>query len=799
MKKYCCLLFFLPLLAGAGEIKFESGFENGLSDWVVFKTRAEIAVANEAAAGKQALEVRFDPGSTPGTRHGGVIGSKEFKVSKGIYRVTGKIRLAEGYGATVGIEFYNDANAKVGNNGHHFGSAPASPEDWINFDFTGACYTEDASRATVKLYLPTNIKQRVLLDDIRVEELPSSPQPPPWEPQYKIRPEEKNRLTPADFPGPDGIVYPDFSRAGVRPGVHDRPGVQRVTLKAKEGDDLLLPLRQAIAALPPEGGTIEIPAGNFQLKGFLVITRDFVTLKGAGRDRTRIDLTYDPGDNRVDLYGVSEGSRLAPKQSIHLYARPQGMRTLKLEVDGKAFGSFTRGLHSGNRSWLVARLPDGLTPGKHRLRGTALYQDGKTFTAEAEITLDPKAAPTLPDSDPSGVIHFLGKGFTSGDFRIAGDGRRGSSSVALRDAKHPFKAGDAVILRALETPERRAVTGNACNWGSFRSTHLFIEKVEGTKLTFNQPLRLDYPERDQSFVRKFDVVRGGRVEGMTLEMKHDFWSSAVFFGYAVDCLARDLKVIKCGRNPVYAAHVKFCSILNCEFDDAWYKGGGGTAYVGWENASDCLTDGVVARKMRHAPVVQWGASGNVIRNGTFHGGDAQWHAGWANENLFENCVVVSDTRENGGYGNAFWASAPEDGAHGPNGPRNVVYNCDTYSIATAVLLGGMNENWIFAHNRLRVKEGGGFFFKNGSFDHILLGNTVILEDKRSPFLLYANPNCGGVELLGNTFSGGSGQWYEGLQKPAVLRDNRVVPLDPKLPRPKPAVPSIYQWQLDQRK
>ena len=203
--------------------------------------------------------------------------------------------------------------------------------------------------------------------------------------------------------------------------------------------------------------------------------------------------------------------------------------------------------------------------------------------------------------------------------------------------------------------------------------------------------------------------------------------------------------------------------------------------------------------MRHAPVVQWGASGNVIRNGVFSHCDAQWHAGWSTENLFENCTVISDTKEFGGYGYAFFASAPEDGAHGPNGPRNVIYNCDAYSIGTGVWLGGMNENWIFAYNRFRVKQGSAFFLKTAGFDHILKGNVAILEDKTSPFVLFTTPDCSGVELIGNTLSGGNGKLFEGMHKPLVEKDNRVIPLDPELPRPTPAVPSIYEWQMKHRK
>ena len=37
----------------------------------------------------------------------------------------------------------------------------------------------------------------------------------PWERQYKIKPNQKARLTAADVIGPDGIVYPNWTKCGV--------------------------------------------------------------------------------------------------------------------------------------------------------------------------------------------------------------------------------------------------------------------------------------------------------------------------------------------------------------------------------------------------------------------------------------------------------------------------------------------------------------------------------------------------------------------------------------------------------
>jgi hypothetical protein len=185
----------------------------------------------------------------------------------------------------------------------------------------------------------------------------------------------------------------------------------------------------------------------------------------------------------------------------------------------------------------------------------------------------------------------------------------------------------------------------------------------------------------------------------------------------------------------------------------------------------------------------------VIRNSVFHESDMQWHAGWTNENLFENCVVTS-VQDHGSYGFGAWASPPEDTAHGPNGPRNVVYNCDISSPRAGLWMGGMNENWLILHNRFVVENGQGVFAKDSSFDHIIRGNVFVLRDGSSPMVYLASPDCIGVELIGNTLYGGNGELCDGAGEPAALDGNQVLPLTDNAPRPRPAAASIYDWQQE---
>jgi hypothetical protein len=203
---------------------------------------------------------------------------------------------------------------------------------------------------------------------------------------------------------------------------------------------------------------------------------------------------------------------------------------------------------------------------------------------------------------------------------------------------------------------------------------------------------------------------------------------------------------------------------------------------------------IVTYKLRHAPLFQWGASGCVIRKGIFHESDAQWHSGWTHENLIELCTVTS-VQGHGSYGYGMWASPPEDTAHGPNGPRNVVYNCDIRSVKAGLWMGGMNENWLILYNRFIADQQQGVFAKTASFDHIFKDNVFVLKDENAPMIFLASPDCIGIEAYGNTCYGGNGTLVDGPGQLALEQDNRMLPYTTDHQRPLPEVPSIYEWQL----
>jgi hypothetical protein len=60
-------------------------------------------------------------------------------------------------------------------------------------------------------------------------------------------------------------------------------------------------------------------------------------------------------------------------------------------------------------------------------------------------------------------------------------------------------------------------------------------------------------------------------------------------------------------------------------------------------------------------------------------------------------------------------------------------------------------------------------------------------------IFLATADCIGVEITGNRLYGGNAKIADGSAGPVLLEDNQAFPLA-DVPRPEPAITSIYEWQ-----
>lgn len=415
--------------------------------------------------------------------------------------------------------------------------------------------------------------------------------------------------------------------------------------------------------------------------------------------------------------------------------------------------------------------------------------------------------------EPSAFL-FKGGALEPLERPLAADGKRGDTVLSLNTIGD-LQVGDKIMLRAPVTARWRAITKDQSPgaWGN-RSNYYEIRAINttGNTIAIGQPLRIDFPVIDGSNLRRMFPIQRCGVEALTIEHTDTLPIHTVSSQWAWNCWVKNVRVLNSGRSGVHWMSAKWCEVRDCEFDSCWNHGGGGMGYGGFTQASDCLMDGCQWINYRHAPMVQFGAQGNVIRNCTMEGSDAQWHAGWSTENLFENCVILpprttfTDSTPRykaggyGAYGFGMYSTPSNDTDHGPNGPRNVVYNCDVRSQRDGVYGRGASENWLFLHNRFVVDGigAGGFYAESGFFDTIIRNNVFVLKDSAKPMLYLRTPDCVGIELVGNTVYGGSGAIVAGVADAALNQGNQALPAVELAaatpPRPVATPASIYLWQ-----
>lgn len=398
------------------------------------------------------------------------------------------------------------------------------------------------------------------------------------------------------------------------------------------------------------------------------------------------------------------------------------------------------------------------------------------------------------DSKSDGIILFTGQDALS-EHALIRDAKRGSTRLALKSVDG-LKEGTWLRLHAPATQEWRKLAGGVTTpWDQYRLYMVRVENVEHGEVSINQPVRIDFPCRDGSKAYRMEPISGCGVEDFSItQAQKPPKIQTILFKHAVNCWAKGIRVDMTGRNPVYAMTSKWITIKDCEFNGSWDCGGGGTGYVGFEGGWDCLMENVKSTDMRHAPCLEWGSSGCVIRNSTFINSDAQCHSGWCHENLFENCVVVRPSLHSSN-GHGFYTTSPTDRLHGPIGPRNVIYNCDFAMIpGSGLVLSGMNENWIVLYNRFDSRSEG-IACLGVNFDHVIAHNVFVVRDSHKSMVVLETPYPYGIEVKSNRLYGGNGLFLSGNAQGAVAADNTAHSLVEELPpRPKPAVPSIYEWQ-----
>jgi hypothetical protein len=108
------------------------------------------------------------------------------------------------------------------------------------------------------------------------------------------------------------------------------------------------------------------------------------------------------------------------------------------------------------------------------------------------------------------VILFAGAAHGP-QIKLTQDGQRGDLWLELESAEG-LAVGDKLFVDGPATERWKQLTQNACRWGSYRRYAVRVVQVQGERVRLEQPLRIEFPVIDGSYVRKMHPIEWCGVE-----------------------------------------------------------------------------------------------------------------------------------------------------------------------------------------------------------------------------------------------------------------------------------------------
>ena len=659
----------------------------------------------------------------------------------------------------------------------------------------------------IRIVLTKTGNENCYVDDLRVEALTEKRQLLGSE---STPPEKKYGRNSLLLPGPDGVLYPNFTGAGLRNWVSHEECVIRVRdfggIPDDELDDSEAIRRACEKAAAEGGGIVQLEAGTYRLEQKIMVEADGVVIRGAGRDKTSLIGTLPASG--VVILPQSIGPNICKWTNVELYFPLRGAWRVLLESGSVRLGEWTdlsklrplpRAEEYTKISVSGSTIAKTLPGGRREFRLSVQYEDGKVREVRSVFHVRNRPGDYYRGEYENAYLTFAGRHLSAPASRIPlrTGIRRGDRRFELADASR-FRKGGWISIAAPNTKKWKSLTANQCPWSFDREFIAEIESVEGRTVTVMQPFRQDFPLEDGPYATPFLPIQFCGVEDFRMEqtgsLQKELKIGTIHFLNAVNCRALRMEIVRTGGKPLHFTAARNCLLSDAVIRDAWNPQQS-LSYVGFDRAYDCRMEYVKTFRMRHAPIFNIRCSGNVIRASTFHESDAQWHMAWCRDNLLEQCRITTTDRRYSSYGYAFYSTPSDDSMHGSNGPFNVIYNCESTSLKSAVYLGGMNRNWRIVYNRFLVEKGPGIIARLNSCDNLVMGNLFLLKDEKSPMVWSEFLGNRGDRLIRNTVCGGNGTLWLGPGAPDEISGNRFLPLEKAPPAVSPPTPSLYLWQL----
>ncbi|RZQ64628.1 hypothetical protein [Amycolatopsis suaedae] len=540
----------------------------------------------------------------------------------------------------------------------------------------------------------------------------------------------------ADLPGPGDINSNQncqitaaelASQFNVRPGdgADDTTGLQAAIDQVKSSC--------SGSASYTKLSLITLPAGELNVSRELSVDADYLIIRGAGKDATKV--VYRPDQNT--LYDA-----LTPDGS-------------DWDEDGMTHGA-------GKGGWLW--------PGRGLFRV-------QSRGVHSSYSGDYRSAPENRKDIFEGTVNVHWKSGVKLKAKPGDTGfsaRAGDRVVHLASAPGALTAGSLVNIRAANSQKfYEYQKATPTQWPllnmHMRQQIFTITAVNSSQrtITLDKPLEYDVPVNstsdgsapigganyDSKAAPLVDPVVGVGFEDFSFtqdmpnldpaqarynygNMEPKAQMHGIVFKWAANSWVRGMRMQMTGSHPIVTEEAKNLQIEHNELDGSWNKGKGGNGYFRGSRVWDSLYTGNVSRNLRHF-TFQWSASGNVVIGNDFDS-DLNLHGGWERNNLFElNTVrVPHDHRPGNCRANCGdeGGGAPDDsnwfpiwwGAgkkavkwSGASGPRNVFFN---NAMTKQLTRNGPYTDYYPDRNRVYQ-----FGWNGTTFAHLDVGGTPISD------------------------------------------------------------------------
>ncbi len=300
---------------------------------------------------------------------------------------------------------------------------------------------------------------------------------------------------------------------------------------------------------------------------------------------------------------------------------------------------------------------------------------------------------------------------------------------------------------------------NPISWGDNSVGQILqITSIEGSTISFENPLRIDYSAELNPRIRVIQPVTDVSIRNLKIIRQDEPSEGAgynIYFGYAKNCQVLNVESEYSVGSHIYFGVSTHCEVKNCYIHDAFTFDGTGTRGYGVtlnHHTGECLIENNVFKKLRHAMMVKTGANGNVFgynysiepyRSEDIHdySGDISLHGHYPFGNLFEGNIVQNIIIDH------YW---------GPSGPYNTFFRNRTELYGIMITFVGIplvtssqnfvgneitNENFLYGNYDIHGEDH--FEYGNHTPDGYLPEPISSLSD--SSYYLTAKPDFWIVE------------------------------------------------------